>query len=170
LDVRTRSATSAAFLSGKDVAAVLMVPPMVDVSRKNLRGKPLGLVSFCTESGGRGAGEGCVQRGILQPVRHPGRYRGPKPAPCDIRCTGPCYGPGSTGPSVQAHGKSARECFRIMLPFWSDAGDRHGWDKEIARMCGRSHRSPYDCGRLKNLTPPVEPSAASPRQTLRDGL
>jgi hypothetical protein len=32
--VRARSATSAAFLSGKDVAAVVMVPPVVDVSLK----------------------------------------------------------------------------------------------------------------------------------------
>jgi hypothetical protein len=32
--MRTRSATSAAFLSGKDVAAVLIVPPMVEFSPK----------------------------------------------------------------------------------------------------------------------------------------
>jgi hypothetical protein len=73
-------------------------------------------------------------------------------------------------PSLPASSQCARKCFRIMLPFWSEAADRQKWDRENACMWGRSHRLPCDCGRLKNLASPIEPSAASPRPTLRDGL
>jgi len=59
--------------------------------------------------------------------------------------------------------------YSIMLPIWIQAANRRGWDKKNARMWGRSHRPPYDCGTLKNFIPPVEPSAAPTRPTLRDG-
>jgi hypothetical protein len=65
--------------------------------------------------------------------------------------------------------RSARKCFSIMLPIWIEAANRRGWDEKNTRMCGRSHKLPYDCGKLNNFAPPVEPSAVSTRPTLRDG-
>jgi hypothetical protein len=77
--------------------------------------------------------------------------------------------PNFVGPPVPGR-HSARKCFSIMLPIWIEATNRRGWDEKNARMWGRLHRPPYDCGTLKNFVPSVEPSAASTRPTLRDGL
>ena len=63
----------------------------------------------------------------------------------------------------------AGKCFSIMLPIWIEMAHHRGYRKKGARMWGRSHTPPYDCGRLKNFAPPVEPSAVSTRPTLRDG-
>src|SRR5215217_5698257 len=64
---------------------------------------------------------------------------------------------------------SAGKCFSIMLPIWIEAADCRGWAAKNTRMCARSHRLPYDCGKLKNFAPPIEPSAVPARPTLRDG-
>jgi len=64
---------------------------------------------------------------------------------------------------------SARKCFSTMLPIWIEAANNRGWDEKNPRMWGGSHRLPYDCGKLKNFIPPVEPSTASTRPILRDG-
>lgn len=76
--------------------------------------------------------------------------------------------PDLVGPPVSGN-HSAGKCFSIMLPIWIEAANRREWDKKTTRMCGRSHRPPYDRGKLKNFAPSVEPSAAPTRPTLRDG-
>jgi len=73
-----------------------------------------------------------------------------------------------TGPSDRLR-RFAGKCFSAMLPFESEAAGRHGGTMEFARMWGRSHTPPYDCGRLKNFAPPVEPCAVPTRPILRDG-
>ena len=58
---------------------------------------------------------------------------------------------------------AAGKCFSIMLPiFYLGAVQRLSGLQEFGRMWGRSHRGPYDCGKLKNLAAPVEPSAVLP--------
>ena len=76
--------------------------------------------------------------------------------------------PDLIGPPVPGW-RSAGECFSIMLPIWIEAANRRGWHKKNARMWGKSHKPPYDCGKLKNFAPPVEPSTVSTRPILRDG-
>lgn len=77
--------------------------------------------------------------------------------------------PDKAGPPVPDR-HSAGKYLSIMLPIWIVAADGRGWDKKKARMWGGSHRHPYDCGKLNNFAPRVEPSVASTRPTLRDGL
>jgi len=76
--------------------------------------------------------------------------------------------PDLVGPPVPGR-HSAGKCFSIMLPILIETADRREWDDKNARMWGRSHSAPYDCGSLNNFAFPVEPSTASTRPTLRDG-
>ncbi|SPP96603.1 protein of unknown function [Bradyrhizobium vignae] len=132
------------------------------MSAQNLRGKPLGLVSFCSrirtghrENFYRGS---CIFRDAVEPKQGLARQTWCRAA-MEPELAGPaCAGRHSAGKRLS-----------IMIPSWIDAADFGGWGKKNARMWGSSHQPSYDCGSLNNFAPPVEPSTASTRPTLRDG-